>query len=59
MRNEQRDRHCVNCAFGCTVVAGMMYCAHPMHYGKLNDISHTCLNWKDRKHGMRGKDESD
>ena len=56
---EQRTRKCVNCAFGCAVVAGMMYCAHPMHYGKLNDISHTCLNWKDRKHGMRGKDESD
>ena len=54
---EQRVRKCVNCAFGNTVIAGKMYCGHPIHFGQLNAIDHGCVNWKDRRHGIRGKDE--
>ena len=57
MITEQRVRKCVNCAFGETIVAGKMYCSHPIHYGRMNEINHTCINWKDRRHGKR--DESD
>ena len=59
MINEQRTRKCLNCAFGKSIVAGKMYCAHPMHYGRMNEITHGCVNWKDRRHGMRENDESD
>ena len=57
MITEQRTRKCVNCAFGNTVIAGKMYCGHPIHFGQLNSIDHGCVNWKDRRHGIRGKDE--
>ena len=50
---EQRVRRCVNCAFGETIVAGKMYCSHPIHHGRMNEINHTCVNWKDRRHGKR------
>ena len=54
---EQRTRKCSNCAFGRSIMAGKMYCIHPFHYGKNNEPTHHCNNWKDRRHGVR--DESD
>ena len=57
MITEQRVRKCVNCAFGETIVAGKMYCSHPIHYGRLNEINNPCITRKARRHGKR--DESD
>ena len=57
MNTENRSRKCVNCAYGHSIIKGSMYCSHPFHYGASNEPTHHCLNWKDRRHGVRDKDE--